>query len=153
MNGCKSLSVHACLNNSSLPLSAHFPLSIPTTIYMAFFSEVVVVVVWDPMDSSPPDSSVHGIFQMRILEWVPISFSRESSHPRDQTSISCTDRQIFYHWATRSVLQFKQLCFLCHYLRLGIISCSWKFSNDLHGMLHCEIINQWLIFFSIAFKS
>ena len=43
----------------------------------------------DPMDCSLPGSSVHGIFQPRILEWVVISFSRASSQPRDQTHISC----------------------------------------------------------------
>ena len=43
----------------------------------------------DPMNCSPPGSSIHGIFQARILEWVSISFSRESSRPRDQTHISC----------------------------------------------------------------
>ena len=37
----------------------------------------------DPMDYSPPDSSVHEISQARILEWVAISFSRASSQPRD----------------------------------------------------------------------
>ena len=37
----------------------------------------------DPMDCSPPGSSVHGILQARILEWVAISFSRGSSQPRD----------------------------------------------------------------------
>ena len=37
----------------------------------------------DPMDCSPPGSSVHGILQARILEWVAIPFSRESSQPRD----------------------------------------------------------------------
>ena len=37
----------------------------------------------DPMDCSPPGSSVHEIFQARILEWVAISFSRGSSQPRD----------------------------------------------------------------------
>ena len=37
----------------------------------------------DPMDCSPQDSSVHGIFQARILEWVAISSSRVSSQPRD----------------------------------------------------------------------
>ena len=37
----------------------------------------------DPMGCSPPGSSVHGIFQARILEWVAISFSRGSSPPRD----------------------------------------------------------------------
>ena len=41
------------------------------------------------MDCSPPDSSVHGISQARILEWVAIFFSRGSSQPRDWTCVSC----------------------------------------------------------------
>ena len=40
----------------------------------------------DPMDCSPPGSSVYGILQARVLEWVAISFSRGSSRPRDQTA-------------------------------------------------------------------
>ena len=43
----------------------------------------------DPMDGSPPSSSLHGIFQARILEWVAIPYSRGSSRPRAQTQISC----------------------------------------------------------------
>ena len=43
----------------------------------------------DPLDCSPPGSSLHGIFQARILEWVSISFSRDSSQSRDQTHVSC----------------------------------------------------------------
>ena len=39
----------------------------------------------DPMDGSLPGSSIHGILQVRILEWVAIFFSRESSQPRSQT--------------------------------------------------------------------
>ena len=57
----------------------------------------------DPMDYSLPGSSVHGISQARILEWVAISFSRETSHPRDWTHISwitCTGRWLLYHSAT-----------------------------------------------------
>ena len=42
----------------------------------------------DPVDCSPSGSSVHGILQARILEWVAISFSRGSSRPRDQTQVS-----------------------------------------------------------------
>ena len=42
-----------------------------------------------PMDCSPPDSSVHGILQARTLEWVATLSSRGSSQPRDQTHISC----------------------------------------------------------------
>ena len=43
----------------------------------------------DPMDCSLPGSSIRGIFQARILEWVAISFSRGSSGPRDRTQVSC----------------------------------------------------------------
>ena len=49
----------------------------------------------DPMDSSPPGSSVHGIVQARILEWVAFSLSRGSSWPRDQTCISCAAGRFF----------------------------------------------------------
>ena len=57
--------------------------------------------LWDPMDYSPPGSSVHGIFQARILEWVTISFSRESSWPRDRTRVSRIAGRHFTVWATR----------------------------------------------------
>ena len=46
------------------------------------------LTVCDPMDCNLPGSSIHGIFQARILEWVAISFSRRSSRPRDQTRVS-----------------------------------------------------------------
>ena len=55
----------------------------------------------DPMDCSPPGSSVHGISRAIILEWVAISFSRESSQPRDWTRVSPIGRCVLYHWATR----------------------------------------------------
>ena len=42
----------------------------------------------DPMDCGLPGSSVHGTLQVRILEWVAMPFSRESSRPRDQTCVS-----------------------------------------------------------------
>ena len=42
----------------------------------------------DPLDCSPPGSSLHRIFQARILNWVTISFSRDSSQSRDQTRVS-----------------------------------------------------------------
>ena len=41
------------------------------------------VQLCNPIDCSPPGSSIHGIFQARILEWIDISFSRGSSRPRD----------------------------------------------------------------------
>ena len=56
-------------------------------------------VLCDPMDCSPPGSSVHGIFQAEILEWISISFSKGSSQPRNQTQVSSIagiHRQILY---------------------------------------------------------
>ena len=51
----------------------------------------------DHMDCRPPGSSVPGILQARILEWVAMPSSRGSSPPRDRTRVSCTGRKIVYH--------------------------------------------------------
>ena len=53
------------------------------------------------MDYSLPGSSIHEIFQARVLQWVAISFSRESSWPRDRTWVSCSAGRCFTVWATR----------------------------------------------------
>ena len=56
--------------------------------------------VCDTVDCSPPGSSVHGILQTRILDWVAIPYSRGSSWPRDWTHfsyVSCFGRQVLYH--------------------------------------------------------
>ena len=58
----------------------------------------------DPVDCSPPGSSIHGILQARILEWVAISFSRGSSRPRDRTQVSCITRRCFNLSATREAI-------------------------------------------------
>ena len=57
----------------------------------------------DPMDCSLSGSSVHGIFQARVLEWVAISFSRGSSRPRNRTWVSHTASRHFTVWATRKI--------------------------------------------------
>ena len=53
--------------------------------------------LYDPMDCSPPGSSVQGILQARILEWIAIPFSRGSSQPRDWTEVSCISGRFLYH--------------------------------------------------------
>ena len=50
-----------------------------------------------PVDWSLPGSSLHGLLQARILEWVAIFFTRGSSQLKDQTRASCIGRQIVYH--------------------------------------------------------
>ena len=73
--------VHACLVSQSCP------------------------TLGDPMDCSLPGSSVHGILHARILEWMVISLSRESSQPRDWILVSCIGRQVLYHRATWEALE------------------------------------------------
>ena len=53
-------------------------------------------ILCDPVDYSPPGSSVHGVSQARILEWVAISFSRGFSEPRDWTRVSCIAGRFLY---------------------------------------------------------
>ena len=92
----------------------------------------------DPVDSSPPGSSIHGISQARILEWVAASFSRGPSWPRDWTCTSCvfcTDRWTLYHcnlWEAR----FQNTQAGCHFLFQGIFPT--QESNP--GLPHCRRI-------------
>ena len=65
------------------------------------------------MDCSPPDSSLCGISQTRILEWVAVSFSRGSSWPRNWIYVCGIGRQILYHWGTWEVWHVAICC--CRY--------------------------------------
>ena len=62
----------------------------------------------DLIDCSLLGSSVHGILQASILEWVAISFSRGSARPRNQTQVFCTGGIVFTHWATREAKYVNQ---------------------------------------------
>ena len=53
------------------------------------------LTLWDSIDCSPPGSSLHGVFQATILEWVAISFSKRSSSLRDQICVSCVAGRFF----------------------------------------------------------
>ena len=110
-----------------------FKISIPIlfSLLCAYFVCVCVKLLQscpslcDPMDCSPPGSSVHGILQARILEWVAISPSGGSSRLRDWTHISRLQHGmwILYHCTSWEALL---------YFRCGIISfppCSWGHSN------------------------
>ena len=61
---------------------------------------VVSDSLW-PHGHRPPGSSIHGILQPRILEWVASPFSRGSSQPRDQTQVPCIAGRFFTVWAMR----------------------------------------------------
>ena len=59
----------------------------------------------DPLDCSPPDSSVHGISQARRLEWVAISFLRGSSSLRNLTHVSCIAGRFFTAECPRNTVE------------------------------------------------
>ena len=74
----------------------------------------------DPMGCSLPGSSVHGIFQARVLEWVAISFSRGSSQTMDRTSRIAGRR--FTIWATREAW-WSQLKTFLYYMHICVCVC------------------------------
>ena len=81
-----------------------------SSTHLPLWSEVAQLcpTLCDPGDCSPPGSSVHGIFQARMLEWVAISFSRGSSQPRDWIQVSRIAGRCFNLWATREDLPLYQ---------------------------------------------
>ena len=87
------------------------------------------------MNCSPPSSSVDGISQARILEWVAISFSRGSSQPRDWTRVSRIDEQIIYHWATREA----QIKVNCNQFQL-LAHSSHSSPSSSHWTDHCACV-------------
>ena len=74
-------------------------------------------ILCDPMDCSLPGSSVHGIFQAIVLEWIAISFYSGSSQPRDGTQVSRVVDRRFTVWATREVFIYSLIRFyLCSFI-------------------------------------
>ena len=105
-----------------------FPIFMPERKKVKSLSRVQLCY---PVEYSPPDSSVYGIFQARILEWVAISFSRGSSQPRDQTQLSRIAGRCFNLWATREALTFCHilLAFLRYYALFSCLTCISGFSE------------------------
>ena len=99
-------------------LSSKYPVLTGNCCYSSFceikWSEVTqsCPTLCDPMDCSLPGSSLHGILQARVLEWVDISFSRGSFRPRDWTWVSCIPGRHFNLWATSSLCTYPEI-FLC----------------------------------------
>ena len=101
---CYSLSLPFKQNTGRtffLPYNLHF------LVIISCWSEVLGYLVMsdcDPVDCSPPGSSVLGILQARILEWIAIPVSRGSSQLRDRTQVSCIVGRFFTVWTTEKSL-------------------------------------------------
>ena len=93
---------HAILQTPFLftPLNCYFLFIHPQLSSACVPSPQLCLILWDPIDCSPPGYSVHGISKAKILKWHAISFFRGSSQPRNQAHVSCVSsigRQILYH--------------------------------------------------------
>ena len=88
------------------------------SIHAAVLAAQSCLTLYDPMDCSLPGSSVHGILQARILEWVVIPFSRGSSQPRNWTWVPCIAGRFFTIWATRQAQSMFQNGFISHSIKI-----------------------------------
>ena len=114
--------VHPCLLAEKAEVAAVQPLPpflLPVSSCRHTCSVAQLCLTCNTTDCSPPGSSIHGISQARMLEWIAIFFSRGSSQPRDQTSvfyISCIASGFLTHepsWA------------LSHFSRMRLLATSW----------------------------
>ena len=134
-------------SQSILPSLIFPPYNVPLFKIIFFLLFVVIESISyiqlfsDPMDCSLPGSSVHGISQARILEWVAISFSRGSSQPKDWTWISCIGRWILYHGPTREVH------FLLYLLLISVSSNSNVNSRKIRNLsfVHIQYLEDGLV--------
>ena len=89
-------------------------------MYKSVSHSVVSDSLWPGLDYSPPGSSVHGILQARILEWVAIPLSRGSSQPRDWNLGSHIAGKCFIIWVTREahvyISYIAYMYFICKYI-------------------------------------
>ena len=106
---------------SVLWLMGMLPVFIPIWFICGSLLRLSHVWLCDPNNGSLPGSSVHGIFQTRILEWVATSFSRGSSRPRDWTWVFHIGGRRFTDWATWEVKVYVsfQLVVFPGYMRGG----------------------------------
>ena len=105
------------------------------------------------MDCSLPSSSVHGILQERILEWVAISFSKASSQSRNQTQVSCIAGRLFTNWAMLPVhfSGTSKILAVCCMLHHSVVSNSLRphglyvtYQAPLSMMILQERILEWV---------
>ena len=113
------------------PRGRHYYLQAGTAICAARqvkWSEVAQsgLTLCDPMDYSLQGSSVHGISQARVLEWVAISFSRGSSQARNWTEIAHIAGSHFTIWATREPPQYTPRAYKTRFWTWALRSVSWS---------------------------
>ena len=132
----------------------HTPVLLPSS--PCFFSTRLACIctqsrptLCDPMDCSPPGSSVHEISQARILEWVAISFSRRSSWHRNWTftfCISCIGRWILYNCVTWEALHNTYYPLKYYTVTCLMFPVLHRFGADLFTTAdtHAYLLSKWI---------
>ena len=123
-------------------LSSYLPLHVFFSTILAYICTQSCPTLCDPMDCSPPGSSVHGISQARILEWVAISFSRGSSWHRDWTRtfcISCISRWNLYNCASWEALYNTYYPLKYHTVTCLMFPTLHRFGADLFTRAHKSV--------------
>ena len=92
---------------------------------VCMLSHFSLVRLCHPMECGSPGSSVHGILQARMLEWVAIPFSRRSYRPRDRTWVSCITGRFFTVWTTREAHDLMH-CILMDQILWQIRKGTWR---------------------------
>ena len=115
----------------------------------AFLVAQSCATLCDPMDYSPPGSSVHGIFQAEILEWVAVSSSSGSFQPKDRTHVSCASciaGGLFTTKAHEKPSFLVITCDLFETMKNNIWSPSISFANFMYRFSFCPflIIYLWI---------
>ena len=103
----------------------------------------------DPMDCSLPGSSVHGILQAIVLEWIAISFSRGSSQPRDQTRVFCIAGR-FFTTEPSGKPRYKQHTW--NFIEWGTLKVIWNFKT-FSGIVQEKSENVWGALQNLLFTS
>ena len=145
----ESLTGESISDSSTFKARRHFKLQISNTLFLIAQS---CPTLCGPMDCSWPGSSVCGILQARILEWVTIHFCMGSSWPKDHTCFSCTAGGFFTIWATREIAQIgKQdprfLSYCCQIIKQSFDKASsntwntWFFTFNIY--IHCFVNLTW----------
>ena len=96
----------------------------------------VCLTLCNPTEYSPSHSSVHGIFQARILRWIAISSSRGSSRHRYRTHVSCIGKQILYRWAKNKNLHANFNCAGVHVPNSHIVQESAEYYISVDKLYH-----------------
>ena len=98
----------------------------------------------NPMDCSPPGSSVHGI--LPVLEWVAIPFSRGSPQPRNWTWVSYVAGRFFTVWATREGLKAALLIITILFVSILLLPITIFLTGYIWSWIQCKMLFRWWIY-------